>query len=50
MTKSDATNEYGTILKQRKARSRLACLNYSKITKLAKTGTFGNLFTLFPKS
>ena len=50
MTKSDATNEYETILRQRKARSRLACLNYSKITKLAKTGTFGNLFTLFPKS
>ena len=42
MTKSNATNEYETILKQRKARARLACLNYSKITKLTKTATFGN--------
>ena len=31
-----------SILKQRKARMRLACLDYPKITKLAETGTFGN--------
>ena len=42
MTKSNATNEYEKILNQRNARSRLACLNYLKITKLAKTGTFGS--------
>ena len=45
MTKSNATDElYETIsiLKQRKARMRLACLDYPKITKLAETGTFGN--------
>ena len=50
MTKSNATNEYETILKQRKARMRLACFNYPKITKLAETGTFGNFPPLFPKS
>ena len=50
MTKSNTTNEYETILKQRKSRMRLACLNYSKITKLANTGTFGNFSPLFPKS
>ena len=50
ITQSNATNEYEKILTQRKARSRLACFNYSKITKLAKTGTFGNLPVVNPSS
>ena len=46
-TISAGTFDYKSILDQRKERLRLACQNYQKITKLARTGTFGKSSTYF---
>ena len=51
-TISGDTFDYESIIDQRKERLQLACQNYQKITKLARTGTFGkssNIFSLFEK-